>query len=71
METSERKIDLFEVAEIKLSYSAKVKSLLSPKVESSRQVYEAFAQVWDQDRIDFVEDFKGILLPDTECAAIY
>ncbi len=62
METSERKIDLFEVAEIKLSYSAKVKSSLRPKVSSSRQVYEVFAQAWDTDRIEFVEDFKVMLL---------
>jgi DNA repair protein RadC len=62
METSERKIDLFEVAEIKLSYSAKVKNSLPPKVGTSRQVYEVFAQAWDQDRIEFVEDFKVMLL---------
>ncbi|MEB2786500.1 JAB domain-containing protein [Algoriphagus persicinus] len=62
METSERKIDLFEVAEIKLSYSAKVKNSLRPKVSSSRQVYEVFAQAWDTDRIEFVEDFKVMLL---------
>ncbi|WP_339880981.1 JAB domain-containing protein [uncultured Algoriphagus sp.] len=62
METQERKIDLFEVAEIKLSYSAKVKSSLRPRVESSRQVYEVFAQAWDEERIEFVEDFKVMLL---------
>jgi DNA repair protein RadC len=62
METSERKIDLFEVAEIKLSYSAKVKSSLRPRVESSRQVYEVFTQAWDDERIEFVEDFKVMLL---------
>ncbi|WP_057938849.1 JAB domain-containing protein [Algoriphagus resistens] len=62
METSERKFDLYEVAEITLSYRAKVKASLLPRVESSRQVYEVFAQVWDQDRIGFVEDFKVMLL---------
>ncbi|WP_339707472.1 JAB domain-containing protein [Algoriphagus aquimarinus] len=62
METSERKIDWFEVAEIKLSYSAKVKTSHRPRVESSRQLYEVFAKVWDQDRIEFVEDFKVMLL---------
>ena len=62
MEIQERKIDLFEVAEIKLSYSAKVKSSQRPRVASSRQVYEVFAQTWDHDRIEFVEDFKVMLL---------
>ena len=62
METQKRKIDLYEVAEIKLSYSAKVKNSLRPKVTSSRQVYEVFTQAWDTDRIEFVEDFKVMLL---------
>lgn len=62
METSERKIDLFEVAEIKLSYSVKVKSALRPRVCSSRQVFEVFADACDPDRIEFVEDFKVMLL---------
>ncbi|MCE7056292.1 JAB domain-containing protein [Algoriphagus sp. AGSA1] len=62
METQERKIDLYEVAEIKLGYSAKVKSSQRPRVASSRQVHEVFAKVWDQERIGFVEDFKVMLL---------
>lgn len=62
MDTQERKIDLYVVAEIKLSYSAKVKNSLRPKVGTSRQVYEVFAQAWDQERIEFVEDFKVMLL---------
>ncbi|WP_339878766.1 JAB domain-containing protein [uncultured Algoriphagus sp.] len=62
METQERKIDLFEVAEIKLSYSTKIKASQRPRVESSRQVYEVFTNAWDQDRIEFVEDFKVMLL---------
>jgi DNA repair protein RadC len=62
MDTQERKIDWYEVAEIKLSYSSKVKASQRPKVDSSRQVYEVFAKAWDQDRIEFVEDFKVMLL---------
>ncbi|RAI92097.1 hypothetical protein [Algoriphagus yeomjeoni] len=38
MDTQERTIDLYEVAEIKLSYSAKVKASQRPKVDSSRQL---------------------------------
>tara|TARA_R110002020_G_scaffold356426_3_gene569010 strand:- start:17 stop:247 length:231 start_codon:yes stop_codon:yes gene_type:complete len=62
METQERKIDLYEVAGIKLSSSVQIKSSLCPKGASSRQVYEVFAQAWDQDRLEFVEDFKVMLL---------
>jgi len=62
METLGRKIDLFEVAEIKLSYSGKVKASQRPKVICSRQVFEVFSQAWSEDRIEFVEDFKVMLL---------
>ncbi|WP_026953601.1 JAB domain-containing protein [Algoriphagus vanfongensis] len=62
METLVRKIDLYEVAEIKLSYSGKVKASQRPKVDSSRQVFEVFTQVWEEDRLEFVEDFKVMLL---------
>ena len=33
MKTSERKFDLYEVAEMKLSFSAKVKSSLCPRLD--------------------------------------
>jgi DNA repair protein RadC len=50
MDTQERKIDLYEVAEIKLSYSAEVKASQRPKVDSSRQVYEVFSKAWDKNQ---------------------
>lgn len=53
---------VYEVAEIKLSYSAEVKASQRPKVDCSRQVFEVFAQSWDEERTEFVEDFKVILL---------
>jgi DNA repair protein RadC len=62
MDTQEGKINFFEVAEIKLSYSAKVKASLRPKIDSSRQVYEVFVQVWDKGLIEFTEEFKVMLL---------
>ena len=62
MDTQERKVDLYEVAEIKLSYSSKVKTSQRPKVDSSRQVYEVFVKAWDKDLIEFTEEFKVMLL---------
>ena len=62
METSERKIDLGSVAEIQLSYSNSVKASQRPKVTCSRQVFEVFSKAWDSNRIEFVEDFKVMLL---------
>lgn len=62
MDTQERKINLYEVAEIKLSYSTKVKASQRPKINSSRQVYEVFEQAWAKDLIEFTEQFKVMLL---------
>ncbi|MDR7132786.1 hypothetical protein J2X69_005160 [Algoriphagus sp. 4150] len=62
MDALEGKIDLFEVAEIKLSYSAKVKASMRPCVCGSREVYGVLSKTWDRDRIEFVEDFKVMLL---------
>lgn len=53
---------MFEVAEIKLSYSGKVKASQRPKATCSSQVFEVFSQAWSEDRIEFVEDFKVMLL---------
>ena len=45
METSERKLDLNRVAEIKLSNSGKVKASERPKVTCSRQVLKYFPRL--------------------------
>ncbi len=62
MDTAERKIDLYDVAEIKLSYSANVKASQRPKVDCSRQVYKLFSENWQPERLEFVEEFKVMLL---------
>lgn len=62
METQARKNNWYEVAEIKLSYSGNVKASERPKVNCSRQVFEVFSEAWDADRMEFVEDFKVMLL---------
>jgi|GEM_PF-2692471 len=62
METLARKIYVYEVAEIKLSYCGKVKASQRPKVNSSRQVFEVFSKVWEEESIEFLEDFKRMLL---------
>jgi DNA repair protein RadC len=52
----------FEVAEIQLSYKSKVKVSLRPKITSSKDAYEVLARYWDETRIEFVEQFKVMLL---------
>ncbi|MEP2670489.1 MAG: JAB domain-containing protein [Cyclobacteriaceae bacterium] len=50
------------VAEIQLVYRSNVKPSQRPKVSSSREAYEVFFKNWDLDKIEFVEQFKVMLL---------
>jgi len=51
-----------QVAEIKLTYSLLVKPSKLPKVAASRQAKEFFFQNWDLNKIEFVEQFKVMML---------
>jgi DNA repair protein RadC len=51
-----------QVAEIKLSYSTHVKASERPKVDSSRAAHELLRATWDLDKIEFIEQFKVLLL---------
>lgn len=50
------------VAEIQLVYRSNVKPSQRPKVSSSREAYEVFFKNWDLGKIEFVEQFKVMLL---------
>lgn len=52
----------FEVAEIQLTYKTKVKPSLRPKITSSREAYTILLDSWDEDKLEFVEQFKVLLL---------
>src|SRR5690606_5864297 len=52
----------FEVAEIQLSYKPKVKASLRPTINSSKDAYTILRESWDEDKLEFVEQFKVILL---------
>src|SRR5690554_4680230 len=60
METTSKK--QFEVAEIQLTYKTKVKPSLRPKITSSKEAYEILVENWDEDKLEFVEQFKVLLL---------
>jgi DNA repair protein RadC len=61
MESTNEKT-LFEVAEVQLSYKSKVKASLRPKIKSSRDSYQVLKKYWDENKIEFVEQFKVLLL---------
>lgn len=57
--TNENK--LYEVAEIQLSYSGKVKPSLRPKISTSKEAFSILKQTWDESKIEFVEQFRVML----------
>ncbi len=50
------------VAEVELVYKTKVKASERPKVNSSKDIYKVLKQVWDENKIDMLEEFKVIFL---------
>lgn len=52
----------YQVSEIELVYKSKYKASTRPIVRESKDAYEVFKQDWDQNKIDFFEQFKVLLL---------
>ncbi len=50
------------VAEVELVYKTKVKASERPKVTSSKDIYNILKLVWDENKIDMLEEFKVIFL---------
>lgn len=51
-----------QIAEVKLSYQTKVKAADRPKIASSADAAKIIKQWWDRDKIEFVEEFKILML---------
>ena len=51
-----------QVAEIELVYKSKVKASDRPKVVTSSDAYQLFKQSWDDNKIEFIEQFKVLFL---------
>lgn len=50
------------VSEIELIYKTKVKASERPLIKSSRSAYEIVLSTWDSNKIEFIEQFKILLL---------
>ena len=50
------------IAEIQLSYKSTVKASQRPKITGSKEAYAILLQDWHKDYIEFVEQFKILLL---------
>ncbi len=53
---------LFNMAEVQLSFKSKVKPQDRLKVNSSREAYEILRSTWNDDNIELYETFKLLLL---------
>ena len=62
MESAKDLSVLNTVAEVQLIYKSKVKPSERPQIRSSKDCYEILKQTWDEDKIEFVEQFKVVLL---------
>ena len=52
----------YQVAEIQLTYKSDVKPSLRPKISGSKDAYNILVENWDSSKIEFVEQFKVMLL---------
>jgi len=55
-------VNFYEVSEVELIYKPKVKASQRPKIGSSKDAAQLLRQLWDANKIDFVEQFKVLLL---------
>ena len=51
-----------KVAEVELVYKTKVKASERPLVKTSKDCYDILLKVWDENKIEFQEEFKVLLL---------
>lgn len=51
-----------QIAEVELIYRSKVKASERPKVSASKDAADILKQNWDENKIDFIEQFKVLFL---------
>lgn len=52
----------YQVAEIEISYKPQFKASERPKIDSSNKAFHVLCSNWSEDKIEFLEEFKIILL---------
>ena len=62
MESKNSTSALFQIAEIELVYRSKVKASERPQITASQDAYKVLLQSWNEDSIEFVEEFVILLL---------
>ncbi|WP_207424971.1 JAB domain-containing protein [Pedobacter sp. SYSU D00535] len=54
--------ELFQVAEVRISYCPRIKAKDRLQVNSSNECMNIFRKAWDQDLIEYQEEFKAMFL---------
>src|SRR4051812_42934561 len=54
--------NLLNVAEVELVYRSKVKASQRPQIRCSKDCYDILLKSWNENKIEFVEQFKVLLL---------
>ncbi|MDV3539938.1 DNA repair protein [Elizabethkingia anophelis] len=54
--------ELYNISEVQLIYRNIVKASLRPSISCSKDAYEIIIKNWDHDSIEFVEQFKIVLM---------
>ena len=62
METLLNQIALNEIAEVELIYKSKIKASQRPHIKTSKDAADLLKQSWDENKIDFIEQFKVMFL---------
>src|SRR4051812_24886607 len=62
MESKLKQPEWNKVSEIELIYKTKVKASERPQILSSKDAYNILIQSWDENKIEFVEQFKILFL---------
>jgi DNA repair protein RadC len=62
MECTQSPFSLTQVSEIQLSYKTTVKPSQRPRIASSRDAYTLLHNSWDPEKLEFIEQFKILLL---------
>jgi len=62
MESKMNQTEWNKVAEVELIYKSKVKASERPQITASKDAYEILIELWDENKIEFVEQFKVLFL---------
>ena len=65
MESKMDQTEWYKVAEEELVYRSKVKASDRPQITTSKDAYQVLLKCWDENKIEFVEQFKVIFLNKT------